>query len=60
VKREPGERLYGIEIEYLALQWLSDLASGKLKTNEEPEKTLALAGFNDSIREATVTLEDAA
>ena len=60
VKREPGERLYGIEMEYLVLQWLNDLASGKLKTNEEPEKTLALAGFNDSIREATVTLEDAA
>jgi hypothetical protein len=58
VKREPGERLYGIEMEYLVLQWLNDLASGKLKTNEEPEKTLALAGFNDSIREATVTLNE--
>lgn len=60
LKREPGERLYGIELEFLVLQWLTDLASGALKTSEEPEKTLALAGFNDSIREATVTIEEAA
>ena len=60
LKREPGERLYGIELEFLVLQWLNDLASGKLKTSEEPEKTLALAGFNESIREATITIEQAA
>lgn len=60
LEREPGERLYGIELEFLVLQWLNDLASGKLKTSEEPEKTLALAGFNDSIREATITIEEAA
>lgn len=60
LKREPGERLYGIELEFLILQWLTDLASGALKTSEEPEKTLAFTGFNDSIREATVTIEEAA
>jgi len=60
LKREPGERLYGIELEFLVLQWLNDLASGKLKTIEEPEKTLALAGFNDSIKEATISIEEAA
>src|SRR5712692_1524940 len=60
LQREPGERLYGIELEFLVLQWLNDLASGRLNTSEEPEKTLALAGFNDSIREATITIEEAA
>lgn len=60
LNREPGERLYGIELEFLVLQWLNDLASGKLKTIEEPEKTLALAGFLESIRDATITIEQAA
>ncbi|OLD95623.1 MAG: hypothetical protein AUI36_46100 [Cyanobacteria bacterium 13_1_40CM_2_61_4] len=60
LQREPGERLYGIELEFLVLQWLNDLASGRLNASEEPEKTLALAGFNDSIREATITIEEAA
>jgi hypothetical protein len=57
LKRTPSERLYEIELEFLALQWLNDLAGGKQKTNEEPEATLALAGFNEAIKEATVSIE---
>jgi hypothetical protein len=56
LKREPDERLYNIELEFLALQWLSDLTGGEQKTTEEPEKTLALASFIDTIREANVTI----
>jgi hypothetical protein len=58
LKRKPGERLYAVEIELLAHQWLTDLTKGTQKINEEPEKTLAQAGFIDSIKEATVILED--
>ena len=60
LKREPGERLYKPELVLLILQWLSDLAQGKQRISEEPEKTLALAGFNETIKEATVTIEEAA
>jgi hypothetical protein len=56
LKREPNERLYEIELEFLVLQWLNDLADGKQKTNEEPEATLALAGFIEAIKEATVSI----
>jgi hypothetical protein len=58
VKREPGERLYEVELELLAFQWLTDLAKGKQTISEEPEKTLAQAGFIDCIKDATVILED--
>jgi hypothetical protein len=58
VKRKPGERLYAVEIELLAFQWLTDLAKGKQKIGEEPENTLAQAGFIDTIKDATVILED--
>jgi hypothetical protein len=56
LKRNPDERLYEIELEFLALQWLNDLADGKLNTYEEPEATLALAGFSQTIKEATVSV----
>jgi len=58
LKRDPNERLYGAELELLALQWLTDLTSKPQKITEEPEKTLALAGFNESIKGATVLLEE--
>jgi hypothetical protein len=58
LKREPEHRLYGAVLELLVLQWLNDLTRGAHKTTEEPEKTLALAGFNESIRGATVVPED--
>lgn len=58
VTRKPGERLYKIELEFLVLQWLTDLAAGTPQTSEEPEKTLALANFNKTIKDATVSIED--
>lgn len=56
VSKEPDDRLYNQELEFLALQWLTDLANGKQKTSEEPEKTLAVAGFNETIKEARVSI----
>lgn len=58
LKREPGQRLHGAELELVVLQWLTDLALGTQKVVEEPEKTLALSGFNESIKGATVLTEE--
>jgi hypothetical protein len=58
LKREPGQRLYGAELELLVLQWLTDLSKGTQKVVEEPEETLALSGFNDSIKGATILTEE--
>jgi len=58
LKREPGQRLYGAELELVVLQWLTDLALGTQKVVEEPEKTLALSGFNESIKGATILAEE--
>lgn len=54
--RKPDDRLYNEELRYLVLQWLTDLADGKPQMSEEPEKTLALAGFDASIKEAYVSI----
>jgi len=56
LKREPGDRLYKLELEFLAMQWLRDMATGKQKTIEEPGKALALAGFKESIKDASISL----
>jgi hypothetical protein len=56
--REPGQRLYGTELELLVLQWLTNLSTKPQKMIEEPERTLELAGFNDSIKEAMVLIEE--
>ncbi len=58
LRRDPNERLYGAELELLALQWLTDLTLKPERDTEEPEKTLARAGFNEAIRGATVLLEE--
>jgi hypothetical protein len=60
VKRGPGERLYGFQLKTLVHQWLADLAQGQQKPIEEPEKTLALAGFSESIKGAVVLEEEEA
>ncbi|MEO8972999.1 MAG: hypothetical protein ABI406_15545 [Ktedonobacteraceae bacterium] len=52
------KRLYREVFEIIVLQWLNDLTMGSLKTGEEPEKTLALSGFNESIKGATVVAEE--
>jgi hypothetical protein len=57
-KREPGQRLYSTELELLVLHWLTNLSTKSQKVTEEPEKTLALSGFNDSIKEAMVLIEE--
>ncbi len=56
----PKERLYGSRLELLVLQWLDNLIERPSLNLEEPEKTLALSGFNDSIRNASVFLGNAA
>ncbi len=56
--REPGQRLYEAELELLVLQWLTNLSTKPQEATEEPEKTLARSGFNDSIRRAMVLIEE--
>ena len=57
-RRKPDQRLYQTELELLILQWLTNLSSKPQRVNEEPEKTLALTGFTDSIKDAMVLLEE--
>ena len=52
-----GERLYGEVFELLAFQWLLDLSIGSENSSKEPEKMLALSGFNEAIKGANVLLE---
>ena len=56
--RTLGERLYGAELEILVLQWLTNLAAKPQTNTEEPEKTLAISGFNESIIGAVVLIEE--
>lgn len=57
---EPKKWLYGPNFELLVLQWLNNLTEKPQQNSEEPEKTLALSGFNDSIKNASVFLGNAA
>ncbi|HVB23646.1 MAG TPA: hypothetical protein VNG51_17040 [Ktedonobacteraceae bacterium] len=57
-KDSSEKRLYGEVFELLVLQWLNDLMAGIQKASEEPEKTLALSGFNESIQGATIVPEE--
>lgn len=56
--KKPEQRLYETELELLALQWLANLIAKQQETTEEPEKTLAQAGFNDSIKNGIVLIEE--
>jgi hypothetical protein len=58
VKRKPGERLHGHVLDLIMFQWLFDLTMGTQKSLEEPERTLALAGFNESIKGAKIITEE--
>jgi len=49
--------LYEAEFEILALRWLNHLTVKSQNSGEEPEKTLALSGFDAAIKEADVLLE---
>jgi hypothetical protein len=53
----PTERLRGAELELIVSQWLRDLAEGRQNTHEEPEHTLARAGFLAALQDATITVE---
>ncbi len=55
--RKPGQRLYEAELEVLVLRWLTNLATKPQKNIEEPERTLALSGFIESIKDASVLIE---
>ena len=57
-ERKPGQRLYATELELLILQWLTNLSTKPQKNTEEPESTLARAGFSDSIKGSLVLIED--
>ncbi len=51
------ERLRDTELELIVLQWLIDLTGGIQEANQEPERSLALANFLNSIRGAMVVAE---
>lgn len=55
--KEAQERLYGSVLELVMLQWLYNLSTKPQVTTEEPEKTLARSGFNESIKGAMVLME---
>jgi hypothetical protein len=57
-KRVLDRRLYETELSLLVLQWLTHLSTGVPETSEEPERTLALSGFSDSIKDAMVLIEE--
>ncbi len=55
--KEAQERLYGSVLELVMLQWLYNLSTKPQVITEEPEKTLARSGFNESIKGAMVLME---
>ncbi|HWS83877.1 MAG TPA: hypothetical protein VN207_06415, partial [Ktedonobacteraceae bacterium] len=55
-KKPLEKRLYAEELEYLFTRWLMNLSSKPQEMEEEPEKTLAHAGFIDAIQDAMVLL----
>lgn len=58
----PNHRLYDLELEWLVLHWLANLIGKEpdkqQEMTEEPEKTLAQAGFNKSIENTVVLIEE--
>ncbi|HEU5379252.1 MAG TPA: hypothetical protein VFV38_27840 [Ktedonobacteraceae bacterium] len=56
--KEPDQRLFASELELLMLHWLANLSMKQPETPEEPEKTLAQAGFNESIKNGMVLIEE--
>jgi len=57
LKEDSEQRLYESILELLVFQWLNDLATNPGNVSEEPEKTLALSGFSQSIKDATILTE---
>ncbi len=57
LRSEPPRRLSGAELELVLLQWLIELTVRSAKPTEEPERTLARAGFDEAIRGGRVVAE---
>ena len=56
---EPGERLFRTVLELVFLDWLARLTWGEPpEATEEPEKTLAQAGFIESVKDALALIEE--
>ncbi len=51
-RKLPEQRLYAEELGYVVLRWLMNLSSRSQDMGQEPEKTLARAGFVDAIKGA--------
>ena len=51
------ERLPGSQLQLVVLKWLVDLTELRVEPSEEPEKSLALSGFLESVKGARVTAE---
>ncbi len=56
--KKPDQRLYEQELELLVLHWLANLIANRQETTEEPEKTLAQAGFSESVENGIVLIEE--
>ena len=57
-KEDSEQRLYESILELLVFQWLNELAVRPENDDEEPEKTLALSGFTESIKGAIILTEE--
>lgn len=58
LKERSTRRLYESILSLIIFQWLNDLVMNPGNENEEPEKTLALAGFTEAIKNASVLTEE--
>ena len=58
LKEDSGQKLYGSILELLVFLWLNDLATRPGNGTEEPERTLALSGFSQAIKDATILTEE--
>jgi hypothetical protein len=58
LKETSERRLYESILSLIVFQWLNDLVNDPENADEEPEKTLALAGFNQALKNATVLTEE--
>src|SRR5436305_15061712 len=58
LKEHTERRLYESILGLVVFQWLNDLVINPGNKDEEPEKTLALSGFIESIKDATILTEE--
>ena len=58
LKETSERRLYESILSLIIFQWLNDLINNPGNEENEPEKTLALAGFNQALKNAVVLIEE--